>query len=62
MKLTQLKTDASGFAFTGVIIQQQEQGGQWHPVAFWSRKMLSAEMNYETHNQDLLAFMEVFKT
>jgi len=59
-KPTRLETDASGFALAGVITQQQE-GGLWHPVAFWSRKMLPAEMNYETHDQELLAIVEVFK-
>ena len=60
-KPTRLETDASGFALAGVITQQQEPGGLWYPVAFWSRKMLPAEMNYETHDQELLAIVEVFK-
>jgi hypothetical protein len=60
-KPTQLETDASGFALAGVITQQQEAGGLWHPVAFWSRKMLPAEMNYETHDQELLAIVEIFR-
>ena len=60
-KLTRVETDASGFALAGVLTQQQEQEGLWHPVAFWSRKMHPAEMNYETHDQELLAIIEVFK-
>ncbi len=60
-KPTRLETDASGYALAGVITQQQEAGGLWYPVAFWSRKMLPAEMNYETHDQELLAIVEVFK-
>ena len=36
--------------------------GQWHPVAFFSRKMIPAETQYETHNNKLLAIVEVFKT
>jgi hypothetical protein len=60
-KLTRLETDASGFALVGVITQQQEAGGLWHPVVFWLRKILSAEMNYETYNQELLAIVEIFK-
>ncbi len=36
--------------------------GQWYPVAFFSRKMIPAETHYETHNQELLAIVEAFKT
>ena len=35
---------------------------QWHPVAFFSRKMIPAETRYETHNGELLAIVEAFKT
>lgn len=34
----------------------------WHPVAYYSRKMLPAERNYETHDAELLAIVEGFKT
>jgi len=33
----------------------------WHPIAFWSRKMIDAKCNYETHDQELLAVIEAFK-
>ncbi|SPO42299.1 uncharacterized protein PSFLO_07782 [Pseudozyma flocculosa] len=33
----------------------QEHDGLWHPVAFYSRKMTSAEANYEIHDKELLA-------
>ena len=36
--------------------------GQWHPVAFFSQKMIPAETRYETHDQELLAIVEAFKT
>ena len=35
--------------------------GQWHPVAFFSRKMILAETRYETHDGKLLAIIKVFK-
>ncbi|SYW86571.1 uncharacterized protein UHO2_04068 [Ustilago hordei] len=50
---TRLKTDASDFAIAGVLKQEHE--GRWHPVAFYSRKMSSAEKNYEIHDKELLA-------
>ncbi|SPC61388.1 related to pol protein [Ustilago sp. UG-2017b] len=50
---TRLETDASDFAIAGVLKQEHEQC--WHPVAYYSRKMSSAERNYEIHDKELLA-------
>ncbi|KAJ1582787.1 hypothetical protein NDA12_003035 [Ustilago hordei] len=50
---TRLETNASDFAIAGVLKQEHE--GRWHPVAFYSRKMSSAEKNYEIHDKELLA-------
>ncbi|SOV07450.1 uncharacterized protein UDID_18908 [Ustilago sp. UG-2017a] len=50
---TRLETDASDFAIAGVLKQEHEE--RWHPVAFYSRKMSSAERNYEIHDKELLA-------
>ncbi len=36
--------------------------GQWHPVAFFSRKMIPIETRYKTYNQELLTIVETFKT
>ena len=36
--------------------------GQWHPIAYFSRKMISAKTQYKTHNAEFLAIVEVFKT
>ena len=35
---------------------------QWYPVAFFSKKMILAETRYETHDGELLAIIEAFKT
>ncbi len=35
---------------------------QWHPVAFFSQKMIPAETWYKTHNQERLAILEALKT
>ncbi len=43
------------------ILSQLFEDGLWHPVAFWSRKMIAAEQNYETHDQELLAIVMAFK-
>jgi hypothetical protein len=60
-KPIRLETDASGFAIAGILSQQSKTDGHWHPVAFWSRKMIPAERNYETHDQELLAIVKSFR-
>lgn len=55
-----VETDASVFA-VGAILSQLFEDEQWHPVAFWSRKMIPAETNYETYDQELLAIVASFK-
>ena len=68
-----IETDVSGYAIGGVLSQlasgtspdevvTKANLGQWHPVAFFSRKMISAETQYETHNGELLAIVKAFKT
>ncbi len=66
--------DASGYAIGGVLSQLTSQVtsgsgdlakseiGQWHPVAYFSRKMIPAETRYKTHDGELLAIVEAFKT
>jgi hypothetical protein len=58
---SQLETDASGYAISGIYSQKQDDG-QWHPVAFYSRKLISAETRYETHDLEMLAIVNAFKT
>ena len=68
-----IETDASGYAIGGVLSQlasgtspdgvvTKTDLGQWHPVAFFSRKIIPAETRYETHDGELLAIVEAFKT
>jgi RNase H-like domain found in reverse transcriptase len=57
-KPIRLVTDASGFTICGILHQPGDgPSGHWHPVTFWSRKMIPAEYNYETHDQELLAIV-----
>ncbi len=55
-----IETDASGSHED--LISSKSEIGQWHPVAFFSQKMIPAETRYKTHNQELLAIVEAFKT
>jgi transposase InsO family protein len=57
---TRLQTDASGYAIAGIISQLSDDT-EWHPIAYWSRKLDKAERNYETHDAELLAIVECFR-
>ncbi|PRP72900.1 retrotransposable element protein, partial [Planoprotostelium fungivorum] len=54
-----LETDASDFAISGVLSQRHKDG--LHPVGFMSKKMQPAELNYDTHDKELLAIIESLK-
>jgi len=56
---TVIETDASDFALRSILSQFQDK--RLHPVAFHSRKLNSAERNYEIHDKELLAILEAFK-
>lgn len=51
-----LETDASDFAISGVLSQVHPDGV--HPVGYYSRKLQVAELNYDTHDKELLAIIE----
>ncbi|SAM05196.1 hypothetical protein [Absidia glauca] len=55
-----IETDASDFAIAGVINQTGEDG-ILHPIAFYSRKMLPAEVNYDVYDKEMLAIIDSFK-
>ena len=55
-----IEPDASGFALSAILTQQHEDG-QWHPVAYWSRKMLPAESHYQIYDAEMLAIVSAFK-
>ena len=55
-----LETDASDFAL-GVVLSQPDNENILHPVAYFSRKLQPAEMNYEIYDKEMLAIVEAFK-
>ncbi|KAJ3495813.1 hypothetical protein NLJ89_g10573 [Agrocybe chaxingu] len=55
-----LSTDASDFALSGVL-QQPDDNGHLHPIAYHSRKLSPAEINYEIHDKELLAIIDSFR-
>ena len=56
---TVVETDASNFAIGAILSQQYLK--RLHPVAFHSRKMDKAEINYEIHDKEMLAIVSAFK-
>jgi hypothetical protein len=55
-----METDASDFAL-GAIISQFGIDGLLHLVAFYSRKLTSAEINYQVYDKELLAIITTFE-
>lgn len=57
---TRVETDALGGAILGILSQLLEdlRGPQWRLVDFYSRKLIQAEYNYDTHDQELLAIVQ----
>jgi hypothetical protein len=61
---TRLEVDASGGAISGILSQYGPVGfgkDQWRPIDFFSRKLIQAEYNYDTHDQELLAIVKSLK-
>ena len=55
-----IETDASDYALTAILSIVNEDN-EVHPVAFHSRTFTAAELNYDTHDKELLAIFEAFK-
>lgn len=52
--------DASDLA-CGAVLKQEGNQGTLQPVAFFSRKWNSAELNYTVHDKELLAIISALK-
>jgi hypothetical protein len=55
-KPTTLETDASDFAI-GATMTQEGPDGKRRVIAYYSRKMIDAELNYDIHDKELLAIV-----
>ena len=58
---TRLLTDASELAVSA-ILEQPDDAGAFHPVAFESRKLTQPERSYPPHLLELLAVVHALKT
>ena len=54
-----VETDASDYAL-GAILSIQTDSREIHPVAFHSHSFTPTEINYDTHNKELLAIFVAF--
>ena len=54
---TRMETDASDGVVAGVLNQLQDDG-TWRPVAFYSKTMSAAQMNYDIHDKEMLAVIQ----
>jgi transposase InsO family protein len=57
-----VKTDASDKALGAVLKQVDPESHETHPIAFESEKLHDAELNYATHEKELLAIVHALKT
>ena len=55
-----METDASDYALAA-ILSVVNKDNEVHPVAFHSRTFTAVELNYDTHDKELLAIFEAFK-
>jgi transposase InsO family protein len=54
---TIVETDLSDGVVAGVLSQQDPQMGRWHSVAYFSKTMQPAELNYDIHDKEMLAII-----
>jgi hypothetical protein len=55
-KVTRIETDSSGWCVGGTL-QQANSDGLFIPCAFFSKKLLPAECNYEIYDKEMLAII-----
>ena len=55
-----IESDTS-LTMTATVLHQQDVNGDWHPVAYLSQSLLSAERNYEIYDRELLAIVRALE-
>jgi hypothetical protein len=56
-----VEADASEHA-TGAVLLQEVEAGTLHLCAFFSRKFVSAEQNYEIYNKEILVIVKAVES
>ncbi|KAG5714987.1 hypothetical protein E4T56_gene5393 [Termitomyces sp. T112] len=57
-----LECDASNYAIARILSQSNSGGKDLHPVAFYTRSMIPAELNYNIYDKELLTIVEAFSS
>jgi len=55
-----LETNASDGAIASIFSQKQPDR-EWHPIAYYLKTMIDAELNYPIHNKEMLAIIFSFQ-
>ena len=58
--LTRVETDLLDFILEVYMVQKYKDK-RWHPVAYYSKKLILLELNYNIYNKELLAIVVVLK-
>lgn len=58
-KPLRIETDASDLALGACATQEKD--GQWHPIAYYSRKFSGPEERYDVHDKELLAIVSALE-
>ena len=56
-----VETDTSDYT-VAAILSITLSDGEIHPIAFYSRTLTTSELNYDTHDKELLTIYESFRT
>jgi hypothetical protein len=56
-----VETDASKGVVTGLLSQQDPETGLWYPIAYFSKTILPAELNYNIHDKEMLTIVRVLE-
>ena len=56
-----VEMDTSDYAITGILSVCTDDDNV-HPVAFYSHTLTGSELNYNTHDKELLVIFEAFKS
>ena len=56
-----IEADSLVFATGMVLSQQKPEDGNWHPVVFLSKSLLTVERNYEIHDKEMLAIIRTME-
>jgi hypothetical protein len=55
---TIIETNASNGVIARVFYQQDPKTGFWHLVAYFSKTMEPAQLNYDIHDKEMLAIVK----